>query len=375
MRFVRRLFAFVLLALVPLAASAQDPAEEDRAVALIRFRGDDAAMVEGFGEVLLMGMIWLDGFAPVVVDMGNLPPDVPEGGFPPFVNPGPSMTGGIPLALTGEITLDDVSGMSHLRLFLWDVMENSLLFSDEMAAEDREALAQVMPAMLEWMFSRIADGELAVIVDGTLLPVVRGEVRTWWESRLYLGFRVGWAVHLYEPLWQDAALRDAEANWRNALVAIQVDFPFMALLNDRVFGSGAPGFLDGLGLRVEAVAALDSGSRPDEGAAFSMTFPILLRYEVPSRSPLFVAAFGGIYAFAPFGTDFERRNQFYFNEGLRLGYALGINLGNRAAGGRTMVDLRWQHDLFGSLLADLNFFRRSQISVSVGHEFGFWNRN
>jgi hypothetical protein len=154
------------------------PQVGSKQVALIPFWGDDEAMVKWMGEDLLHGVGSLEGYSPWTVDMTNLPADVPEGGFPPFQCPSPSLTRGSPYAMTGNATPSG-DGRSHtLLIYLWKMSENRLIYNDWMTIESRESYQDALPGVLEWFFSW-ADREpeaVVYIAEGSPAPQDRSAV-------------------------------------------------------------------------------------------------------------------------------------------------------------------------------------------------------
>jgi len=164
-----KLLLGVLFMLVPLSLFAQDT----RRVALIPFWGEDETIIRQFGEELFFTMAGMAGFDPVLVDMENLPPDVPPGGFPPFVAPSLSLTGDAPFAVTGNVVMNPITQSWNLRFFLWQMDGNRLIFSEEMAAPDRAFAAVIMPFVLESLMAQIPEEAAAPETIVVEVPVDR----------------------------------------------------------------------------------------------------------------------------------------------------------------------------------------------------------
>jgi len=255
-----KLLSLALFMLLPTGLFAQADA---RQVALIPFWGPNAEIIAEFGEELLAAMQDLDGFDPEPVDMGNLPPDVPPGGFPPFVSPGPSMAGGRPFALTGETNYNAAESNWRLRLFLWDIADNRLLFTDEMAVPNREILAMIMPSMVEWLFSWIPvpppppvvvppppppppapePPPPPIAVDVQQVVVYQGMERV--HHRMYFGMRAGGNLQMFRPLWADLRADDSidfDIQWENISAAAFLNFQFLTFLGLQFEGHRDDGF-------------------------------------------------------------------------------------------------------------------------------------
>jgi len=123
-------------------------------VALVPFWGSDQNIINQFGAELYAAVGNMKDFRPVRIDMTNLPNDVPEGGFPPFICPSPSLIKANPLALTGEVTRTDTGSLS-LRLYLWDMADTRLVFTSTLTARNMSEYKLLLPGLLEKLFSQI----------------------------------------------------------------------------------------------------------------------------------------------------------------------------------------------------------------------------
>ena len=152
-RMNKKLFFCLLFFSLSLRLFAQFDSRE--LVALIPFWGENEEMIEEFGEELFYSVDDMYEYRPWVVDMTDIPPDVPEGGFPPYICPSPSLTGEALYALTGDLEWDDFTYMWRMRLYLWRMADNRLIYTDELNAYDTEGARFGLPAMVEWLFSWI----------------------------------------------------------------------------------------------------------------------------------------------------------------------------------------------------------------------------
>ena len=97
------------------------------------------------------------------IDLSRLPPDVPEGGFPPWICPSPSITASAAYAITGEAAPDpDTPEAFRMRLYLWKMEGARLLGSDEMTVTGPEDL-EATPAFIEWVLSWIVEEEPVIV--------------------------------------------------------------------------------------------------------------------------------------------------------------------------------------------------------------------
>ena len=111
------------------------------------------SIIEQFGAELYAAMGNMKNFQPVRIDMTYLPDDVPEGGFPPFICPSPSLIKANPYALTGEVTRNDTGSLS-LRLYLWEMADTRLVYTSKLTARNMNEYRSLLPGLLEKLFSQ-----------------------------------------------------------------------------------------------------------------------------------------------------------------------------------------------------------------------------
>jgi len=337
-----------------------DEPPEVRRIALIPFWGEDEDMQYQFGRAVFDALTEMPGYDPFDVDMENRSADVPDGGFPPYIAPHPSLTLDIPYGITGNVTFDTAASQWNLFLYLWhlEVTPQRLLWSDMSAYDDVGVAAFIMPFVLEALLAWIPEPEEAAVGETQIIFLDGGQQATfvgeeWWYDWLYVGLRFGWNPQLFEPLFQQRNFLEIDAHWNNYSVAAHFNFQF----------------LDFLSVQVESIAMFDLGMTFHDNGSSSLTVPVLLKY-VHRRSSSFFSVLGGAYWFMPFVN--EEGGQFFHNEGLRWGYTVGVGIGNKAGPGNIFMETRWSHDMFSSQKTD--FFRRSIITVSIGYEMGFFKR-
>jgi len=329
----------LLLMFFPIASLFPQEAEA-RQVALIPFWGANQEIITGFGDELFIGLGALDGFQPVAIDMNDLPPGVPVGGFPPFVSPGPALTRGMPFAITGDTNYNADTSQWHLRLFLWDMSDSRLLFSDEMAVPNRQILGMVMPGMLDWLFSWIpapepeAQAAPQITLEGRQLIIVRGtgNIHNW----LYIGLRTGGNLHLGNPFSNPYNL-----HWKDFRVAASFHFQFLRL---------GYGFL---GIQPEIMYVL--------GESRSWMLHFLPRITTRSGTSSFSLLVGPSFIL-PLGND----------NGHPLGFTAGFNLGNRVGPGYVFTEIRWSGAIYDP--PDDLSFKQHALSVSLGFKIGVFRR-
>lgn len=330
-----------------------------RTIAVLPFWGDPIAAE--FGDVLIMTLVRNELYRPFIVDMRNLPPDVPEGGFPPYICPSPSLTAGSPYAITGEVLWSDEYNMFVLRMYLWEMATRRLVSSDEMQALDRAGGEVALPALLDWMLSW-----LAIPAEQTF------PVQNKW---LYLGLRAGPSFGFYQRSIREPFVEQQVDNYYNANAAVQASvelLPFLGIQTELSFNRDYAPFVS-----YQIVSPPSGGSTLAlESAPFvSWSLMIPLNLKMTLRRPTyFVAVFGGAYVTLPLGEmkqESSGKTFKYFFEP-PIGITVGINSGVKAGPGYVFVDIRWNADL-GEKVMDSGeaFYKRGMISLSLGYEVGF----
>jgi len=378
------LFLCVLFMYFPAQLFAQT---QEREVALLPFWGDDDEIIVEFGDELYNALIDLEGFRPVQVDMYDLPLDVPDGGFPPFVSPSPSLTGDAPFAITGSVFYN-VQGQRYLRLYLWEVSGERPLFTDEMIASDREVVGLILPFMLRLLFQWIPMEGTQVFL-GPLLPhpapeppepvvqtiILGGERVLVYQAPpipnrlLYVGLRLGGNVQIFDPLLDSGTVfgnaEYLDFYFRNLSAAVHLNLQLLGFQFSRFPLNPIAMFL---GLQFEGIATKDF-----DNSAFSLMMPALFRMTVRGGTSSF-SLLAGAYMFSLLWED-DPSIQFSSSIGPfdGWGFTAGLGMGSRVGPGNIFVDMRWSNDMFRSIMA-WGDFRRSMISVSVGYDLGFINR-
>ena len=341
----------ILFMLLPLHLFAQIGY---RHVAIIPFWGDDKELIGQFVNELYDAVAATDGFLPILIDMSDLPPDVPEGGFPPFVSPSPSLTGDVPFAITGQVFYN-MYGQRYLRLYLWEVSGHRPLFFDEMLAPNQETVSTIMPFMVGLLFQWIPREGRAFVL-GPIHPqppplpppppppppiqqpiIQEREILIVYQHPpipnrwLYVGLRAGGIENL---LAFPENIRPA-IHFNVQFLDFQfANFPLnpMALF---------------LGMQIECIFV--------DFEDFSLMVPALLRITARSGTSSF-SLLGGVLFFPLLDNFLDE-----------VGFTAGLSMGNRVGPGSIFVDMRWSNN-------NISDFRYSVVSVSLGYDFGFLNR-
>lgn len=338
---------------------------DKQTMSLIPFWGNDKNLNGQFDAVLNQVMAQHEKYRPEAVDMSNLPPDVPPGGFPPYVCPSPSMTQDAPYALTGEITSGDDG--DHVRMYLWEMANNRLLFSDELVAVDKDQFQSTLPSMLDWLFSWIGDpAQAGGEGDGSGDALGAG---TYADKWLYLGLRAGPAFGFYARAEGARYTEQAVNNFGNLNAALQASvqlLSFLSVQTEVVFATDYAPFrwLD------NKTDPTQISLRGDAMSSFSLMIPLLVKYTY--RQPRYYGTvFAGLYAAMPLGEMKSKSGNFKYSFDTPAGYALGIGTGMRTGPGFLFLDIRWSADL-GQTCDDKGdpLYKRSMVSIGIGYELG-----
>jgi hypothetical protein len=359
---LKKLFLFLLFLFLPLIVFSQS--NRTQSVALVPFWGSDDQFIKEFGEELYKGVNSMQGFRPVVIDMTNLPDDVPEGGFPPYICPSPSLIKTNPLALTGELTADpDDDEFWHLRLYLWEMNDTRLVFSDELTAYDREECAAGLPGMLEWLFSWLTRGG-----SGSGSGAAGAGANQYGPARevfittsmplhwIYLGARFGWT-----PLRIQGAPGWSNPNER--YVANYYDSINAAISFTAGLAPESVPFFSRFVMQLEGVYNYDLKTLN----AMTLTPGALLKFQAYRQGNMLFSLFGGAY------TPFALNDKIAYDQTFPIGWTAGVSFGGKLdpIPGIFFIDLRYSADLYDTYVkADGEGFRRSAVTICIGYEFG-----
>jgi hypothetical protein len=359
----KKLFITLLFLFLPLIVFSQS--NRTQSVALVPFWGPDEQFIQDFGEELYNGVNDMQGYRSVVIDMTNLPDDVPEGGFPPYICPSPSLTKTNPIALTGEMTTDpDDDEFWHLRLYLWEMADTRLVFSDELTAYDREECAASLPGMLDWLFSWLkrggagsgfgeGEGDLSNQYTGKQVFITTSMPLHW----MYAGGRFGWT-----PLRMQGAPKDQdygitysgnEYKTLNGAVSFSIS----------LFPDSVP-FFSRLSVQAEGMINLDF----EPISATTLIPSVLLKGQAYRIGNLLFSLFGGAYLPIPLDDNIS------YNSDFPIGITAGATFGGKfdPVPGIFFIDVRYSMDLFDTTVKkDGGGYRRNSLTISIGYEYGF----
>jgi len=368
---LKKLFLSQLFLFLPLIIFAQSNRTES--VALVPFWGPDEQFIKEFGEELYKGVNELQGFRSVIIDMTDLPEDVPEGGFPPYICPSPSLIKSNPIALTGELTPDpDDDEFWHLRLYLWEMADTRLVFSDELTAYDRDECAAALPGMLDWLFSWLKKGKsgsgsdtdidyASLYGQGKQVFITTSMPLQW----LYVGGRAGWTPSRIQTA-PDPDKRYGFQDFHSLNAALSV--------SAAVAPESVPFFSRFL-VQADGIFNYDFHPKTDKIPApfttMSISPAVLLKFQAYRHGNLLFSLFGGAY------TSFALDNKTKYGSSFPVGWTAGATFGGKLdpIPGIFFFDVRFSMDLFDTWVkADQERYRRSAVTLCIGYEFGFMTK-
>jgi len=355
---LKKWFFSMLFLFPPLIAFAQSGRTQP--VALVPFWGDDEQFIEEFGEVLKDAVGNLQGYTPVTIDMTNLPDDVPEGGFPPYICPSPSLTKTIPIAVTGEMTRDEYDDeLWSLRLYLWEMTETRLVFSDKLDAYDREEAEANMPALVEWLFDWLKRGgrgtgegdnvDLSDLYGSGKHVFITTSMPLHW---MYLGGRIGAQAR---PNWSGSNQTD---NLYSANGAVSFSLA--------LFPESVP-FFSRLVFQVEGI--FNYNFYPVQTFTEMTVSPgALLKFQAYRQGNLLWSIFGGAYNSISLNKNIHYDYDLFPN----IGWTAGMNFGGKfdPLPGIFYIDVRFSKDEFNTWI-DGQDYHRMAVTLCIGYEYGF----
>jgi hypothetical protein len=245
-------------------------------------------------------------------------------------------------------------------MYLWEMANNRLVFSDELSAPDKEACEQSLPSLLGWILTWIKP-EDAAAQAAAAAPPAAPEPEHW----LRLGLRAGSSLRLYS--------RETAAPF--------IDSQVMHFYNLNAAFHAAVHLLPWFDVQAEVNWTTDYAPySADKGGYFeteafnsmSLMLPLLARFS--ARKGLFSASLlAGIYGIVPLGkmSNTALGGDFDYRASLPLGYTAGVNMGVKLGPGRVFLDIRWAADLGPMVRSDgEEIYRRSMVTFNIGYEWG-----
>ena len=348
-------------------------AEEQIAIHPLRDTPEASGIADGFFRQMLLELENVsDGrFIPYRIDLSRLPPDVPEGGFPPWICPSPSITGGAAFAITGEAGADpDIYGATRIRLYLWRMDGARLLGSDEMVVMDSRDLAGV-PAFLDWVISWIDETPEPIVIYVEGEPVIlfaEPYIPMHW---LYLGLRGGGGF----SQWAYDTGGNHPATVHNINMLASANIALQASVRLAQF----------FAIQAEANLISDFGPahNPYTGVfaghfnSLSLQFPLLAKLVLQGER-IKAGIFGGVYLHVPL-TEFggEPVLEWFDYWADFPGITAGLNIGWRIGPGNLFIDGRLDFDRLWNRnrTFESEIYNRRAVRINIGYQMGFFGRN
>jgi len=391
----KNLLISMLFLFLPLTVFAQSG--RTQSVALIPFWGDDEQFIQEFGEVLYDAVGNLQGYRPVNIDMSNLPDDVPEGGFPPYICPSPSLTKTNTIALTGELTRDaEDDELWSLRLYLWEMEETRLVFSDKMDAYDREEAEANMPALVDWLFQWLKRGGAGGEGDVGDLSELYGQGKHVFHTTsmplhwIYIGGRVGWSSRfqfvpdfLIQPekdrTWQAPDGAGPDDGYYSYVQNCFDTLSAAIFVSLALFPESVPIF-SRFNLQLEGIFNYDHDIGKEDKPIPLMTFSLALPFKTHlyREGNTLLSFFLGPYAtlflnkfmnLQDVGFCYQRNNPIP----VPLGATAGLSFGGKLdpIPGLFFIDMRFSMDFFNTIVKKNDEgYTRWAATISLGYEYG-----
>ncbi|MDR2403268.1 MAG: outer membrane beta-barrel protein [Spirochaetaceae bacterium] len=380
-------------------------------VSVMTFVGDDLAISAQLHDAVIREVGTLGNYEIQAVSEVDFPE---QRSLPPDEPPNPWYLGNSRFVLTGEFYIDIDEEMQHFQLWLWRSQDGSLVYTDELVAEDLDEAMSYMPALVSWVFSRIPQEQRVTVVerqqgldlkvqlenternitttdsnstgsaDNTKNEESRSEQLTDPLNRwLYIGARFGGSIRFYGL---PKVVKDYSSNYTQGFsfeVAVQVGFRFLSFLSvqgEIIYTQ------DNAPFRGPMFVMTNEEIRyiyfTDNYTSSSLMIPIVVKFHV-NKSPFIISPFGGVYWAIPLGLlkfettkEGEASQQYEYNLSSALGIAVGLDAGLRLGPGILFVDVRYAFDLGKTMIAmeDGREYTRSMLSFSLGYELALLNK-
>jgi hypothetical protein len=268
---------------------------------------------------------------------------------------------GVRFALTGGVYPGNFPEEYYLQLWLWDMSNSSMIYSDDLVFEHIDEGLESLPGLVEWLFSHI------VVVSTEIEPPVEPG---WTEKRITLGIRSGVSRRWYtapEESSPGAQALNFEGGlfvsvFLNSLLSVQAEADFTF---DNLVYRGIDDIRDPFVTRIKY-------------ATRSLAFPLILKANFRPGN-FRIAPFAGVYAFVPLGDAvFQRRpggedDSFSWSAEAPLGFAAGVEFAMKLGPGTLIGDIRYAGDFTVTNIRDGEdtSYKRGALSFALGYGFGF----
>ena len=296
------------------------------------------------------------------IDLSRLPPDVPEGGFPPWICPSPSITGDAIYAITGEAAVDpDYDDSFRLRAYLWQLDGQRLLGSDEMSVSGIGDLSSVA-AFVEVILSWIIDDNLT---EASVVYVTGDSSNTSYEQKwLYLGLRggAGYSRWTYDHGPGYTAADQSIIHLYGGNISLQAALNLLPFLYLQAEGNIIADY--------GPVRDFTTGESDGNYLSVALKVPIMVKFRWKGDHLR-----GGVFAGAYWHYPLHQTKEHFKYQADPPGIVGGMHVGWGMGPGNLFLDLRMEYDgrWFSSSREQREEIHYSNsVRFNVGYEMGFF---
>jgi hypothetical protein len=286
--------------------------------------------------------------------------------IPTDMPPIKELVSGVRFAITGGVYPGNYEGEYYLQLWLWDMSNATMIYTDDLVYQDIETGLESLPGLVEWLFSHIIEKPVAAEEETETV---------WGDKRIYLGLRSGVSSHWYTAP-EEIAPGAHSLNYEGgifitarltALISLQAEADF--IWDDLVY-RGISDTSDG----AEYTPVLVN----KRYRSFSLFVPFFFKLNLrPGNFRL--APYGGLFAFVPLGKTLYRVNPggeddtFSRSVTVPIGLTAGFEVGRKLGPGILLADIRYSVDLGKTTLNDAveTSYNRGMVSFTLGYALGF----
>ena len=358
------------LALFPLALEAQQvsiregyDAEGKAVTALFPFIGEEEAAGE-FNRAVERAVEDLKKYRCRIVSAETI--EAAGVRIPTDMPPIKELVSGIRYAITGGVYPGNYEGEYYLQLWLWDVVDSTMIYTDDLEYQDMETGLDSLPGLVEWLLSNKVEKSAAVEPETE---------KVWDDTIINLGIRSGVSRHWYtspEETVPGAYSLTYEGGVfimarLNSLISLQAEADF--IWDDLVYR----GISNGSGAGAYTPVLVNKRYR-----SFSLLFPVFFKLSVrPGNFRL--SPYGGAFAFVPLkDTSYrvnpgETEDTFSRSIAIPVGLTAGFEVAIKLGPGTILADIRYAADLSKTTLNDAGetTYRRGMLSFTLGYSLGF----
>ncbi|MDR0644605.1 MAG: PorT family protein [Treponema sp.] len=290
--------------------------------------------------------------------------------IPTDMPPIKELVSGARYAITGGVYPGNYEGEYYLQLWLWDVVDSTMIYTDDLEYQDIETGLESLPSLVEWLFSHIIEKPAAA----------EQEIEKAWDDKIInLGIRSGVSSHWYtapEETVPGAHSLNYEGGLfitvrLNSLISLQAEADF--IWDDLVYR----GISDAAPDATAYIPVLVN----KRYRSFSLLFPVLFKLSMrPGNFRL--SPYGGLFAFVPLGETSYRINpagkEDTFSrsfDGIPVGLTAGFEAAAKLGPGILLADIRYSADFSKTTINDAvkTAYNRGMLSFTLGYALGFIN--